>query len=57
MTSRGTTLIKALIAGVLIFVFSNCYAEEKRYVVPLDDSPSCGPKNAAVTIVEFLDYQ
>lgn len=57
MTSRGTTLIKALIAGVLIFVFSNSYAEEKRYVVPLDDSPSCGPKNAAVTIVEFLDYQ
>jgi len=57
MRRRGTTLIKALTAGVLIFVFSNSYAEEKRYVVSLDDSPSCGPKNAAVTIIEFLDYQ
>jgi len=50
-------LIKALTAGVLIFVFSNSYAEEKRYVLPLEDSPSCGAKNAAVTIIEFLDYQ
>jgi len=28
-----------------------------RYVVPAGDSPSIGPANAPVTIVEFVDYQ
>lgn len=28
-----------------------------RFEVPLEGSPSCGPEDAAVTIVEFLDYQ
>ncbi|MFA6148552.1 MAG: hypothetical protein WC899_10115 [bacterium] len=32
-------------------------AAEVRYVVPAGDSPSIGPANAPVTIVEFLDYQ
>ncbi len=47
----------SIAAAVLLLVFSYAYADEKRYVVPLDDSPSCGPPNAAVTIIEFLDYQ
>ena len=32
-------------------------AAEVRYTVPPGDSPSIGPSNAPVTIVEFLDYQ
>jgi hypothetical protein len=30
---------------------------QKRYDVPIGDSPQRGPANAPVTIVEFLDYQ
>ncbi len=58
MRTGGTAMLKGSIAAaVLLLVFSYAYADEKRYVVPLDDSPSCGPPNAAVTIIEFLDYQ
>jgi hypothetical protein len=32
-------------------------AADVRYSVPVGDSPSIGPANAPVTIVEFLDYQ
>jgi len=41
------TLIAAVPAG----------AADIRYAVPAGDSPSVGPANAPVTIVEFLDYQ
>jgi hypothetical protein len=33
------------------------FAETKRFDVPLKDSPSLGSQAAAVTIVEFIDYQ
>jgi protein-disulfide isomerase len=32
-------------------------ADDVRYDVPPGDSPSIGPANAPVTIVEFVDYQ
>lgn len=41
----------------LIFVPLSIYSQEKRYNIPTEDSPSIGPKDAPVTIVEFLDYQ
>lgn len=31
--------------------------EEKRYQIPLENSPSSGPADAAVTVFEFLDFQ
>jgi protein-disulfide isomerase len=33
------------------------WAADIRYSVPAGDSPTVGPANAPVTIVEFLDYQ
>ena len=32
-------------------------ASEKRYDVPIGNSPQLGPKDAPVTIIEFLDFQ
>jgi protein-disulfide isomerase len=29
----------------------------KRYDVPVDDDPSIGPENAAITLIEFSDYE
>jgi protein-disulfide isomerase len=33
------------------------FSTEKRVAVPIGDSPSIGPENAPVTIVEFIDFQ
>jgi len=41
------TLLAAVPAG----------AVDVRYAVPAGDSPSIGPANAPVTMVEFIDYQ
>ncbi len=49
---------KILAAGImLLFIVTVLSAQEKRYNVPLGDSPSFGPQNAAVTIIEFIDFQ
>lgn len=47
------------IISVILFLsaISLSYAGEQRYVVPLEDSPSCGASTASLTIIEFLDYQ
>jgi hypothetical protein len=43
-------LVVMLAAGLAL-------AEEKRFAVPLEDSPSYGPADATVTMIEFIDYQ
>jgi hypothetical protein len=43
-------LVVMLAAGLAL-------AEEKRFTVPLEDSPSYGPADAPVTMIEFIDYQ
>ena len=48
---------KILIILFILFIAPYSFAEEKRYNVPLLDSPVLGPANAPVTIIEFLDYQ
>ena len=42
---------------LLLLVGSAAADDEKRYSVPIGDSPSLGPENAPVTIIEFLDFQ
>ncbi len=32
-------------------------ASEQRSAISLENSPSLGPENAPVTIVEFIDFQ
>jgi protein-disulfide isomerase len=55
MESRARRLGALLVLSLLAAVPAG--AAEIRYDVPPGDSPSIGPSNAPVTIVEFLDYQ
>jgi hypothetical protein len=48
---------KLFLLVFLVFALSGSYADEKRYIVPLEDSPAYGPSDAPVTIIEFLDFQ
>jgi hypothetical protein len=43
---------------VIFFLLVSCAAMtgQKRYSVPIDDSPQRGPANALVLIVEFSNY-
>jgi hypothetical protein len=41
----------------VMLVAASLPAEEKRFPVPIGDSPSTGPAVAPVTIVEFIDFQ
>ncbi len=50
--------MKRLAFVLLLFLLAgHAVAVEKRYAVPLDDSPAMGPVTAPVTIIEFLDFQ
>ncbi len=50
--------MRKLIAIFFIFLtVITSYAEDKRYSVPLEDSPVYGPPDAPVTMIEFLDFQ
>jgi protein-disulfide isomerase len=42
---------------VLLLAAAPAAAADVRYTVPAGDSPSIGPANAPVTLVEFVDYQ
>ena len=48
---------KMVLVLVCIFITCTALAEEKRFSVPVGDSPAIGPANAPVTIIEFLDFQ
>jgi len=45
------------IAVLVLFLAGHVAADEKRYSVPIGDSPSMGPADAPVTIIEFIDFQ
>ena len=46
-----TISVLLLLSGTLAF------SADKRVTVPIGDSPSMGPENAPVTLVEFIDFQ
>jgi len=48
---------KSMLVIVVFLLTVSASAEEKRYSVPLGDSPTLGPPDALVTVVEFLDFQ
>jgi hypothetical protein len=48
---------KILICIFILLLFGIAHADEKRTDVPIGDSPSMGPADAPVTIIEFIDFQ
>ncbi len=48
---------KLMVCCIALLLVSTAYAQEKRFTVPLEDSPSHGPAEAPVTMIEFVDYQ
>jgi protein-disulfide isomerase len=46
-----------MLVMLFLFLAASALTEEKRYPVPLGDSPTLGPLDAPVTVVEFLDFQ
>jgi protein-disulfide isomerase len=53
------TNARRLAAGIVLTLLATvpARAADVRYSVPAGGSPSIGPANAPVTIVEFVDYQ
>ncbi len=41
----------------LFFLLTVSAAAENRYDIPIEGSPSWGPEDAPVMMIEFIDYQ
>ncbi len=42
---------------ILLLLAAPVSAADQRATVPIGNSPSLGPENAPVTIIEFIDFQ
>jgi hypothetical protein len=52
------TKVLSLTMTMFVLLFGTlAFSADKRVTVPIGDSPSMGPENAPVTIVEFIDFQ
>jgi len=45
------------ILTLLLLTAGSALSADQRLSIPLENSPSMGPENAPVTIVEFIDFQ
>jgi hypothetical protein len=54
---RGDSMKKIVLVLLFSLLCTQAFAETKRFTVPLENSPSLGPRDAPITIVEFIDYQ
>lgn len=51
-------MMKNLLSFLFVLVLAGtAFADEKRTDIPIGDSPTFGPANAPVTIIEFIDFQ
>ncbi len=51
-------MMKKLLSCIFVLLlFGTALAEDKRTEVPIGDSPAMGPADAAVTVIEFIDFQ
>jgi len=50
-------LKKILSCIFVLLLFGTALAEEQRTEVPIGDSPTLGPADAPITIIEFIDFQ
>lgn len=66
MRRKGDTIVspflsammkKILICLFVLLQFGIAQAEEKRTDIPIGDSPTLGPADAPVTVIEFIDFQ
>jgi hypothetical protein len=57
MKMRRHALLLLFVALAIPAVAGAQGIEEKRYQIPLENSPSRGPSDAPLTVFEFLDFQ
>ncbi len=50
-------IISAALLAVALTLISPAAFADKRYELPFADSPTVGPADAAVTVVEFINFQ
>ena len=51
-------MMKKILLGVFIlFCFGMAHAQGQKIDIPIGDSPALGPKDAPITIIEFIDFQ